>query len=103
MFCNSPSRAHFARCQRHSDEIAPKDGLALTPHQMELMHSKGVPISTSNFDSQYFDGDKSPSFDVPIDQQRGVDIAEVWNESVNARKKLSRRQSRKVNPNPVTN
>lgn len=101
MFCNSPKSPRFCRCNRKEDEPVVKPGLALTPHEMEIMHSKGVPISSSSLDQQYYDGDTSKSFDIPIDRQRGVDISDVWNASKNAKRKLSKRQKSQVDVNPV--
>lgn len=101
MFCEKPKSPRFCRCVRKSNEPVVKPGLAVTPHEMELMHSKGIPISSSSLDQQYYDGDTSKSFEIPIDRQRGVDISDVWNASKDAKKRMSKRQKKSVDVNPV--
>lgn len=36
-----------------------------------------------------FDGVNNPSWDLPIDQKRGVDVAEVWQAQRTARKVIT--------------
>lgn len=63
-------------------------GLAITPAQMDDLRRRGIPISTSQIpDELFFDGDDNPSFDMPLDHQRGIDIAEIWQEAMTSKKK----------------
>lgn len=62
--------------------------LALTPAQMDDMRKRGQSISTQNLDNMYYDGSVNNSFDLPLDQIRGVDINDVWNASKESGKKL---------------
>lgn len=81
----------FARtcCPKRKDyEIEPKSGLAYTPADMARMHSAGMPVNSANLINSFCDGDKNPSFELPIERQRGVDIAEVWEASLIAKKKI---------------
>lgn len=61
-------------------DIPVKSGLALSPQQMFEMSKRGVPISTSNCDMKDF-GEESPTFDIPLDRMRGVDVATMWEHS----------------------
>lgn len=62
--------------------------LALTPSQMDIMRKQGQSISTQNYDNMYYDGTVNNSFDLPIDQVRGVDISDVWAASKDSGKRL---------------
>lgn len=67
--------------QRHEDEIPVYGNLVVTPSQMLKMAEKGIPISSQNTAFQPSDGEKNPSFDLPLDRLRGVDPAAMWEES----------------------
>lgn len=54
---------------------------------MARMVDKGIAVSSIN-DSIFYDGEVNPSFDVPIEEQRGVDIVDAWNASRTARKRI---------------
>lgn len=77
-----PKRKHY--------ENEPKPGLAYTPSDMARMHAAGMPVNSANLINSFCDGDKNPSFVVPIERKRGVDIAEVWEESKNAQAKIEK-------------
>lgn len=62
-------------------------GLAFTPAQMAKMAEKGIPISTQSAD-QFVDGTLNPSFDIPIEERRGIDVNDVWNASKDAKAKI---------------
>lgn len=61
----------------HNDYFVVQPDLALTPSQMLDMQSRGVPINLGNA-SLFSDGSPNPSFEIPVSEQRGIDIAEVW-------------------------
>ena len=65
-------------------------GLAYTPAKMAALAEKGVPISSMTLDSQYYDGDTDPSFDYGIEDVRGVDIAEAWEQEMGAKQSFIR-------------
>ena len=75
--------------KRHHDEVAPKEGLAYTPADMSRMHAAGMPVNSANLINSFCDGDKNPSFDLPFERKRGVDMAEIWEESVQAKKRIN--------------
>ncbi|MDE6089294.1 MAG: hypothetical protein K2G41_01200 [Duncaniella sp.] len=67
------------------DKVVP--GLSVSPTQMALMAAKGIPISAQMSES-FVDGVSNPSFDIPIEDQRGIDVNAVWNAQKDARKRL---------------
>ena len=86
---NSPN-TRCAHPKRSGYETAPKAGLAYTPADMAKMHASGMPVNSANLINSFCDGDKNPSFALPIERQRGVDIAEVWEASLVAKKKFDK-------------
>lgn len=74
---------------RHSidprTENPTQHGLAYTPAKMKELADKGIPVSTMTVDDLYFDGDFNPSFDIGIEDIRGVDISDAWNAEQNAK------------------
>lgn len=80
--------SRLAKCQRHHDEVEPKPGLAYTPADMAKLHAQGMPINSANIINQFYDGEPNPSFDIPIERQRGLDPAEIWETSKASAKKI---------------
>lgn len=70
-------------------EINTQSGLAITPARMAEMVNQGIPVSTDNASGQFYDGIPMPSFDIPIDQKRGVDMAQIWQAQKSARSHIS--------------
>lgn len=70
-----------ASCQAQPDELPVYSNLVVTPSQMLKMAEKGIPISSQNTSFQPSDGEKNPSFDLPLDRLRGVDPAAMWEHS----------------------
>lgn len=62
-------------------------GLSVSPSQMAQMSEKGIPITAQMADT-FFDGVSNPSFDMPIEDLRGVDVNAVWNAQKDARKRI---------------
>lgn len=70
--------------------------LAVTPAQMSQMAARGIPIAAQSLDS-FVDGVSNPSYDLPIESQRGIDVVQVWDAQKSARKKIiSAHQTDKV-------
>lgn len=65
--------------------IVVQPDLAITPSRMASLVDEGIPVSSSLFSGFFNDGVDNPSWDLPIDQRRGVDVAEVWNAERSAR------------------
>ena len=79
----------FATPRRHADEPIVQSGLAYTPSQMMQLAEKGIPVSTNNqSDQNFFDGVPvgQGSFDLPLELQKGTDVADCWQASQSARK-----------------
>lgn len=72
-----------------SKENKTKQGLSYTPAELMEYAKKGIPVSAVNSES-YFDGEANPSFDLPIDMQRGVDIVDCWVAQNDSRSRLAR-------------
>lgn len=62
-------------------------GLSVSPSQMAKMAERGIPISAQSSDA-FFDGVSNPSFDIPIEDRRGIDVNAVWNAQQDARKRI---------------
>ena len=72
---------------KYNENLKVVGGLAVTPSQMLDLTQRGIAISSSN-NMQYNEGSEDPSFDLPIDARRGVDVNDVWDAQANARRKL---------------
>lgn len=69
------------------------DNLAITPSRMAELVDQGIPVSSSVLGGSFNDGVSNPSWDIPIDQQRGVDIASVWQRQMDARSNITNKVS----------
>lgn len=72
-------------------EIPVIPNLAVTPSKMAELVDAGIPVSSAVIGSQYFDGENNPSWDLPADLRRGVDIASVWQAQRDARSNVTSR------------
>lgn len=74
--------ASLATCVRREDELPVYGDLVVTPNKMLEMAERGIPISGQNmaFDPAK-DGQHNPSWNLPLDQLRGVDPATMWENS----------------------
>lgn len=75
----SPKRKH--------DELIVKNGLAITPARALEMAKNGIPITSANVENFLPQGDTRPGWDIPMERQRGVDPADLWQESKNIKSK----------------
>lgn len=78
--------APFNQYRADSVDLKVRGGLSVSPAEMMEYTARGIAISSSNL--AYFDGDTSSSMDVPLENARGVDAADVWQASQTAKKKL---------------
>lgn len=73
---------HVTSCpKRREGELPVFGNLVVTPAQMQKMTEKGIPISSQNIAMTPQDGQPNPSWDLPLDQLRGIDPAQMWEES----------------------
>lgn len=68
------------------------NGLAVTPSDMHRMVDRGIPVSPAN-DALFFDGTPNVTFDLPIEDARGVDVNDIWNAQQDSRRKLKNANS----------
>lgn len=73
---------------KHECYQTTKQGLSMSPADISRAVSRGVAVSSQLNEELFFDGDDNPTFDVPIERQRGVDVADVWQAQQSARKKI---------------
>lgn len=76
-----------------SCDIVTQPNLAITPSQMAKLVDDGIPVSSSMLSGVFNDGVSNPSWDLPIDQMRGVDVAQVWNYQKDARSLITSKVS----------
>lgn len=81
--CRSARTAHII--DNGFEKVTP--GLSVSPTQMAIMAERGIPITAQMADT-FFDGVSNPSFDMPIEDLRGIDVNAVWNAQKDARKRL---------------
>lgn len=81
-------------CPRPSN-IVVDEGLSVSPADVARLTAQGVPVSSSNVGT-FIDGVENPSFDLPIDKCVGVDIADCWEASMSASRRLSKAQQQDI-------
>lgn len=67
-------------------DVPVKQNQALTPAQIADYTSKGIAVSSSQ--NLVFDEGVPNPGPLPLEQRRGIDVADVWNASKTASKKL---------------
>lgn len=79
-----------------SDDVT-RQGLAYTPADMEKMLSQGLPVSSKELASRFYDGDDKSDFFVSSDRVRNNDVNDLWEESqdIRARARAAYKESRK--------
>lgn len=75
-------------CGPSDSDIFVQSGLAVTPADAMRMTEKGVPVSVTNA-ANFYDGVPNPSFDIPLDSQRGIDMATIWENERAIKNKMS--------------
>lgn len=74
----------------HIPQPAPievKQNAAITPAQIAELTSNGMSVSSSSL-LQFDEGSPNPAH-YPLEQSRGIDVNDVWNESINAKRRLN--------------
>lgn len=69
-----------------------QNGLAVTPRQMMELTQRGIPITPANLGLQYKEGVNSLDFDVPMEHQRGIDMADMWMHRQSMKKRLKSKE-----------
>lgn len=77
--------------QKEKPFFGVKSNLSVTPAQMDTLREQGIPITAATLPDELFnDGSDNPQFEVPLEMQRGIDIAELWQNSETSRKRISK-------------
>lgn len=84
--------------KRSKSDVIVQSGLAMTPSQMQRLSERGIPVSSQNLEGMFYDGDSRPSWDVPLDQQRGIDVATMWQKRKDIAAKLRSAPVKESNP-----
>lgn len=74
----------------HVDPTCPqkvKDGLAITPAEMNRMVKSGIPITPQN-SASFIDGEASFDRELTLEARRGVDAIDAWEASQTAKKNI---------------
>lgn len=79
----------YSHPRRKLGETPVKAGLSYTPSQMAKMAEQGIPIS--NVGAQVLAGQEqyNDTWDIPLNDIRRVDMADVWNVQQSARRKIA--------------
>ncbi|UPW41258.1 hypothetical protein [Sigmofec virus UA08Rod_4686] len=86
----------------HSQSVQTLPNLAITPSRMAQLADDGIPVSSALMSVTSNDGELNPSWHIPIDQMRGVDIATVWNAQLSARENITKNVRLKQSSNTVS-
>lgn len=82
---------HFARPRRRVGENVVQNDLAYTPSQMMQLAEQGIAVSTMSIGAEnFYDGDTNPSFELPLERLRGVDVADCWQAEKSIKKKAKK-------------
>lgn len=74
--------------KREKGDIPVYNALTTTPAEMYNSMINGEPIASYLAPNEFFDdGTSASTFEVPLFSRRGVDIEDVWNEEIDAKKK----------------
>ena len=77
----------LATCKRKLGERQVRGGLAITPAQVLKMAEQGLPV-TAQMNANMVDGHVKSDFNIPLEERRGIDMAQIWQEEHTSRKKL---------------
>lgn len=80
----------------HDPCMSVKQHLSMSPSEIARMSERGIPVSSQNMDSFFYDGTDDVYQSVPIERVRGVDAADVWEAQQSARKKMLSAQKRDI-------
>lgn len=80
-------RRKFACCKRRIGEAIVQNDLAMTPSDVLKMAESGIPASAQMV-SQMVDGHLGSDWSLNLEDRRGIDIAQMWQESMDSRKRI---------------
>lgn len=80
-------RRKFASCKRRIGETVVQNGLSVTPSDVLKMAESGIPAS-AQMNSLMIDGHTGSDWNIPLEERRGIDIAQMWQASNDIRAKF---------------
>ena len=80
-------KERFCITYRTLHEESVKPDLVTTPKQIYELSSAGMSVSMPD-GSNYYDGDKNPSFDMLPENRRGMDVADLYQLEQSAKKHI---------------
>jgi len=83
----------FSRPRRKEGENVVQNDLAYTPSQMMQMAERGIAVSNQSISADnFFDGVpvSESTFELPLDQMRGIDVADCWQAEKSIKKKAKK-------------
>lgn len=84
---------HFSKPRRKEGENIVQNDLSYTPSQMMEMAERGIAVSNQSVAAEnFFDGVPvgESTFELPLDQMRGVDVADCWQVEQSIKKKAKK-------------
>lgn len=76
----------FVNCVRRVTDVRVEPNMSVSPAEMMRLTENGVAVSAQS-NAMFNDGVVNPSWDIPLDRQRGVDPADMWQSMMDIRKK----------------
>lgn len=68
-------------------EDVTRQGLAYTPADMARMTAQGIPVTSKEIASRFYDGDDHSDFHVSSDRVKGNDVNDLWEADKTLRQK----------------
>lgn len=84
------TRQRTCHTVRKDTDVVVVPDLAITPAKMRQLNAQGIAVASGNQSLAFETGHDSKSFDVPLENRRFVDVADLFQAQVTARKKLKR-------------
>jgi hypothetical protein len=82
------TRFIYSRPRTRNNDVVVRNGLAITPAQMEEMISRGIPVNANALPLLEVDAHSDKDFSVSPEFQRGASLNSTWNAQIDSRQKL---------------
>lgn len=89
------AKTRYAHPTRKVGEMVVQNGLAVTPKQVMEMAKQGIPANGLNA-QMFTEGHTGSDWNLAIDEQRGVDVATIWQHTKDLQLKF--RKAHDANP-----
>lgn len=85
----------YVNCKRCPTDVVVEPNMSVSPAEMMRLSESGVAVSAQS-NAMFNDGVVNPSWDIPLDRQRGSDPADMWQSMMDIRKKAKDGHARDV-------